>query len=174
MANGVSKNSPFHTDFQYVNLILFKNVPKSFSQRNWFANWKIVPVKWVKLFLSALFIKVKCTFKMYKKMYILVPDLTYSKKKSFHLKEESMCTFYELKKSKIQATSQYFIKTVFYKQVLDFHRTCKKFYARHLGVKITGFYCSSRPSWAEGAILRKRPLYSTLASTRWTMENVHN
>ncbi len=35
---------------------------------------------------------------------------TYSKKKSFHLIEESLCTFYELKKSKMQVATQYLVK----------------------------------------------------------------
>jgi hypothetical protein len=34
-----------------------------------------------------------------------------------------------------------FRKTVFYKQVLEFHRP-SNFYVGHLGVKVTGPYCS--------------------------------
>jgi hypothetical protein len=35
----------------------------------------------------------------------------------------------------MQATTQYFVKRIFLKHVLDFYRL-SKFYARHLGVKI--------------------------------------
>ncbi len=41
----------------------------------------------------------------------LIPHLTYSKKKSFHRKEESMCSFYELK-VKIAGNYSIFHKTV--------------------------------------------------------------
>jgi hypothetical protein len=64
MANGVSKNQSFHSDFKNVYLILVKNAPKkSFIQKtillievpeNWFY--------WAKLFVGALFTKVKCIF----------------------------------------------------------------------------------------------------------------
>jgi hypothetical protein len=57
-------------------------------------------------------------------MDFLIPHSTYrySKKNSFHLIEKSVCTC-----------------TVFYEQVLDlFFIALPKFYARHLGVKITG------------------------------------
>jgi hypothetical protein len=54
MANGVSKNPTFHTDFKNVNLIiLIKSAPKqNFSQKT------VLP----KLFVGALFTKVKCIF----------------------------------------------------------------------------------------------------------------
>jgi hypothetical protein len=39
----------------------------------------------------------------------------------------------------MQATTQYFVKRFFYKQVLDFF-ALPKFYSRHLGVKITHPY----------------------------------
>jgi hypothetical protein len=39
----------------------------------------------------------------------------------------------------MEETAQYFGKRFFYKHVLEFHRP-SEFYARHLGVKITGPY----------------------------------
>ncbi len=47
--------------------------------------------------------------------------------------------FYELKSLQMEATTQYFGKRFFCKQVLELHRP-SKFYARHLGVKINGPY----------------------------------
>ncbi len=54
------------------------------------------------------------------------PHSTHSKRKCFHLIEESICTFYEVKSRKKQATTQYFRKRVILNRSnLDFHRTSK-------------------------------------------------
>ncbi len=47
----------------------------------------------------------------------------------------------------MEATTQYFEKGFFYKQFLELHRP-SKFYARHLGVKITGPCCPA--CWVMG------------------------
>ncbi len=67
-------------------------------------------------FLCALFTKVKCTFLT--SVFFDTP-YRFKKKKNFHHKG-SMCTFYELK---VQNASNHSIvcKSLFYKQVLDFH-----------------------------------------------------
>ncbi len=81
-----------------------------------------------------LFILIsKCKFDLSKrsthksfanKADILVPHLTYSKKKSFHLIEESLRTFYE---QNVENASNHLIfrKQIFYKQGLDDHRPFK-------------------------------------------------
>ncbi len=59
MANGISQNSSFHTDFKNVHLIALKVHPKNCLPKKCFANWKIgqVPEKsffWAKLFKCTL------------------------------------------------------------------------------------------------------------------------
>ncbi len=58
----------------------------------------------------------------YKKMDSLTSHSTYSKKKCFHLKEESICAFYDLKSAKCK---QPLNTSFFYQQILDFHRPFK-------------------------------------------------
>ncbi len=84
-------------------------------------------------FLGALLTKVICTFfwHRYEKKDILIPHSTYSMTKIFHLIVGSMCTFLEL--------AQYFRKRFLNKKVLYFQSPL--FYARHIGVKITGPWC---------------------------------
>jgi hypothetical protein len=56
----------------------------------------------------------------YKKMDFLIPHSTYSK--NFFLSHREINVYFSwTKKSKWQATSQYFVKRYFYKQVLDYH-----------------------------------------------------
>jgi hypothetical protein len=72
-------------------MTLVKSAPKkSFAQKTdifrTFSIGKIVFL--LKLFFGALFVKVICTFlKSVRKAGFLMPRLTYSKKKSFHLLE---------------------------------------------------------------------------------------
>ncbi len=65
---------------------------------------------------------------------------TYSKKKGFPLIEESLCTFYELESPKCKHHS-IFCKKVFFINRSSIFIDAPVFYARHLGVKITGPYC---------------------------------
>jgi len=67
----------------------------------------------------------------YKKMDFLIPHSTYSRN-FFSSHREIIVYFSWTKKSKSQATNQYFVKRFFYKQVLDFHRP-SNFYAKPLG-----------------------------------------
>jgi hypothetical protein len=91
-----------------------------------------------------------------------MPQTTYTKKKSFHLIEESMCTFYELK-SKMQATTQFYVKRFFINKSLIFI-ALPKLYARHLGVKITGPYCTASVPYAHAQRPnpKKNMVYGTL------------
>jgi hypothetical protein len=62
MANGITKNPSFHTDFKNVNLILVKSAPKKVFAKKLFCHLKywLSPKKSVilgKTFLGALFIK---------------------------------------------------------------------------------------------------------------------
>ncbi len=77
------------------------------------------------------------------KIRILVPHSPYLKSKSFHLPAGTMNTFWELTRSKIQETHQYFEKR-FLKQVLDFRMPFKLLCDTSKlwnFVKIPGPYC---------------------------------
>ncbi len=123
-----------------------------FQPKNWFENCKIsqVPEKqfFGRHFLGAPITEVKCTFSnLVKKTDVLMPHLTYSKKKSFYIIEESMCTSYELKSPKCKQPLNILQNGFFFKQRLDFHRPSKILF-QTLGVKITGPYCEGRGnSW---------------------------
>ncbi len=73
-------------------------------------------VFWAKLFLGALIFEISM-----KKLIFWYPIRPNQRKKSFHLIVGSVCTFYELKSPKMEATTPVFQKMVFYKQVLEFH-----------------------------------------------------
>ncbi len=66
-----------------------------------------------------------CTFYIFeiimKRRIFYTPFDLIKEKKNFHLLVGSVCTFYELKKHKMEATTQYFGKWFFYNQVLKFH-----------------------------------------------------
>ncbi len=99
-----------------VHMTLVKSAPKkSFSQKNYFTNWKSHKKIgfWAKLFLGALYTKVICTFLksvwLWKDGFFDTPfDLIKEKKFSSH----GMVSVYFLstKKSKMEATTQYFWK----------------------------------------------------------------
>jgi hypothetical protein len=79
MANGVSKNPSFHTDFRNVNLIFVKSAPKNVLGKNCF-----VPEKsffWTNLFLSALFTFLKSVLK--DGFFLPLPLSTYFNVKMF-------------------------------------------------------------------------------------------
>ncbi len=107
------KISLFHTDLRNVRLILVKSAPKkSFSKKT------VLPIEKVpeKSFFWA---KIFCVCTFYKgQMYIFdismnrrifwYPIRPIQRKKSFHLTEESMCTFDKLKVQNA-TTTQYFV-----------------------------------------------------------------
>jgi hypothetical protein len=98
------KKSAFHTNFKNVTLILAKSAPKKS------VNQKTVLFKQKKISVH-FFLRSNVHFcNQYKKSDFLVPHSTYSKEKSVRLTEESMCSIFELIKSKMQATTQYFVK----------------------------------------------------------------
>jgi hypothetical protein len=91
------KNPSFHTDLKNVNLILVKSAAKkSCSQKN------NIPIEKVseKSVFGCIFHKGKGQLYIFessiKRRIFLYPIRQYSKQKSFHVIEESMCTFYEL------------------------------------------------------------------------------
>jgi hypothetical protein len=115
--NGVSKNPSFHTDF-----VKRASNKKSFVQKPIFLglmqifNWKIV--FWRKTFFCV------CTFlkSVKKDGYFDSPaHSTYSKENSFHLKEDTMNLFRNLKGQKWKKLLNISKKGFFYKQRLDFH-----------------------------------------------------
>ncbi len=97
-------------------------------------------VFWAKLFSVALFTQVKRTYlKSVQKDGFFDTLFDLFKEKSFHLIEEPMMsTFYDLKSPKCMQHS-IFCKTYFINRSQIFI-ALPKFYARHLGVKITGPY----------------------------------
>jgi hypothetical protein len=79
--------------------------PKKLKPKNCYANLKIgkVPVNsvfWPELFLGELFTKCTLLKSVLKDGGIFYTQYNLFIEKSFHLKEESMCTFYELKSPK--------------------------------------------------------------------------
>jgi hypothetical protein len=62
-----------------------------------------------------------------------------------------VCTFYELKSPTMLNTV--FRKTIFYKQVLELHRPFR-FLCRHLGVEITGPYCTFQTGTRSSRVVR--------------------
>ncbi len=77
-----------------------------------------------------------------------------SKEKSFHLTEEPMCTFYELKKVQNASNYSLFRKTFFYEQVLDFHRSNK-------------ILCQTSERQNHWSLLN---IWIIIAAGRWTMD----
>ncbi len=84
------------------------------------ANFSIVKTVFCKKNFCALFTQIKFTFL---KSDFETPFAVFEEK-SFHLLEVTMNTFLELKSKKCKKRS-IFRKTVFYKQVLDFHSPLK-------------------------------------------------
>ena len=103
-------------------------------------------VFWQKLFLGALFTKVLCTFlkSVRKDGFFDAPFDLFKEKKFSSLRRDNEL-FWELKKVKNGRNRSKFRKTVFYKQILDFH--CPSKILCHTSklwnfVKITGPYCA--------------------------------
>jgi hypothetical protein len=102
-SNGVSKNPSFYTYFKNVHLTLVKVHPKKFCLKN-FAHLSIYKkVFWLKLFLGALFTKIKFTF--LKSIWIdgffwfLTPHSPYLKEKVF-ISENGQWNFLRMQKCK--------------------------------------------------------------------------
>jgi hypothetical protein len=96
--------------------------------------------------LGALFTKVICTFlkSVQKDGFFDAPFDLFKEKKFSSLRRDNEL-FWELKKVKNGRNRSKFRKTVFYKQILDFHCPSKILcYTSNLWnfVKITGPYCS--------------------------------
>jgi hypothetical protein len=121
------KNLSFYTYFKNVHLTLVKVHPKKFCLKNRFfrdfAHLSIdKKVFWLKLFLGALFTKIKFTFlkSVWKDGFFDTP-FAILEGKTFHLRERTMKLFENLK-VKYARNQSIFRKTFFYKQVLYFHR----------------------------------------------------
>jgi hypothetical protein len=104
------------------------SISKTFFGENFFwvhflpeyFNWQNIFL--AKTFFACTFYQDQIyTFEISMKRRIFLPHTPFLKKKSFHLSEGTMNTFWELKGSKMQETAQYFEKRFFYEQVLDFH-----------------------------------------------------
>ncbi len=85
--NRASKYPSFHTDFKNVNLTLVAK--KKFCK---ITNFLGLPA-WLKLFLGAIFTKIKCAFLKSKRIDGFLIPFAISEEKSFHLLEGSMNTF---------------------------------------------------------------------------------
>ncbi len=128
-SNGITKNSSFHTDFKNVHMTFVKNAHKK-------------PIFLAKTFFGCTFSKVLCTFlkSLRKDGFFDAPfDLFKEKKFSSHRRDNEL--FWELKRSKMEETAKNFEKTVFYKQILDFHCPSKILCHTSKLWKITGPYC---------------------------------
>jgi hypothetical protein len=150
MANVVSKNPSLKQISKNVNFSK-KATKKSFSQSPW---------KTVKTFFRCTFYKGQMyIFEICRKRRIFYAPFKLFKEKSFHLTGESMCTFYELKSPKCKqpvniSSNGFFINP----QVLDFLIACPKFYARHLGLKITDlYYTQSSPVLHPSLVTHRTP-----------------
>ncbi len=109
-----------------------KVLPKNRFFRTW-ANLLIGKIVfWLKLCLGALFTKVICTFlKSVRKDGFFDAHSTYSKKKIF-ISLKGQWTFLRAEKGQKWKNRSKFRKTVFYKQILDFHYgTLPKLYVTH-------------------------------------------
>ncbi len=112
-SNGASKNPSFHTDLKNVHMTVKSAHKKVLAKRLFYTNWKKL-VFWAKLFLGALFTKIICTFfkSIWKDGFFDTPfDLIKEKKFSSHISVSVY--FLWSKKSKMEATTQYFGKRFF-------------------------------------------------------------
>ncbi len=87
---------------------------------------------------------------------------TYIKKKSFHLIEESLCTFYELKSP--NASNHSILLKRFFINRSQIFIALPKLHVRHLGVEITCSYCAASVPYAHAQRPnpKKNMVYRTL------------
>ncbi len=115
-SNGASKSPSFRNDFKNVHMTLVKSAPKQVFAKKLFYQLKVLKqsVFWATLFLGAIFTKVICTFlkSVWKDGFFDTPfDLIKEQKFSPH--NRVSVYFLWTKKSKMEATTQYFGKRFF-------------------------------------------------------------